>query len=369
MATSVNWLTGIISIPKADLTLIQSSPTEIRQLDINAFRLELRDLEENEDGRPFPRTHDHNAPVDIGGVSLARVIQILSPYTITFEDGQYAVNLTNANSNIGDRVNVNQVSVRSANSAGLQELSALRYASFGGVVSVDLASSNVGTIYPVGNMEYPSNNFNDAVDIANTQGFAILDIRGDADIVSEDILDEFILKGQNPALTKLNIAANASVDDCSYMDATITGTLDGDSTIHDCRIDGINYMSGDIHGSELTAEIITLGSGSQAMFAECWSGVPGSNTPIIDCGGSGQKLALRGYVGGIRIKNRTGTDDMSIDLESGHIIIDATCTGDPIILRGIFKLTVEVGATAPITEGRNIVEQNIDALWYYDRDA
>jgi hypothetical protein len=68
----------------------------------------------------YPDTHRHVAPVSLGGVTLARIIEIINGYTVTFEDGQYAVNLVGANSNVGDVVNVNQVSVRSANSVGLQ---------------------------------------------------------------------------------------------------------------------------------------------------------------------------------------------------------------------------------------------------------
>jgi hypothetical protein len=55
-------------------------------------------------------------------VVLAMVIEIINGYTVTFEDGQYAVNLVGANSNVGDKVNLNDVSVRSANSAGLIRL-------------------------------------------------------------------------------------------------------------------------------------------------------------------------------------------------------------------------------------------------------
>ena len=55
----------------------------------------------------------------LGGLTLSRVVEIIAPYTITFEDGQYAVNLVGANNNIADKTNVNQVSVRSSNSAGM----------------------------------------------------------------------------------------------------------------------------------------------------------------------------------------------------------------------------------------------------------
>lgn len=101
------------------MTLIQASPTEIRELDINAFRLTLKNLEDDEAGMSFPATHNHNTEVTVGGVTLARVVELINDYTVTFEDGQYAVNITGANSNIADKVNVNQVSVRAANSAGL----------------------------------------------------------------------------------------------------------------------------------------------------------------------------------------------------------------------------------------------------------
>lgn len=59
---------------------------------------------------------------------------------MTFEDGQYAVNLIGANSNIADRVNVNQVSVRSANSAGLVQTSEIEHASFQDRVTINVTT-------------------------------------------------------------------------------------------------------------------------------------------------------------------------------------------------------------------------------------
>lgn len=116
MAISVSWPTKVINVPKADLTHISGDTYE---LDIDEFRLALKDLEDDPEGVPFVRTHLHNTEVTVAGLTLARVIQIINGYTITFEDGQYAVNLVGANSNLGDVINLNQVSVRSFNSAGL----------------------------------------------------------------------------------------------------------------------------------------------------------------------------------------------------------------------------------------------------------
>jgi hypothetical protein len=118
----VDWANRIIFIPKQVTAQVQASPTEIRELNLNDFRLALKDLEDSPEGMPYLDTHRHNTTVTLGGVTFARLIEIINNYTVTFEDGQYAVNLVGANSNVGDRVNVNQVSVRSANSAGLIEV-------------------------------------------------------------------------------------------------------------------------------------------------------------------------------------------------------------------------------------------------------
>lgn len=119
MAISITWGTRVIYVPKADLALVQVGPPEIRELDIDAFRLALKSLEAGEAGMGFPDTHNHYPPITVGGVTLGRVVEIINGYTVTFEDGQYAVNLVGANSNIADVANLNQVSIRAANSAGL----------------------------------------------------------------------------------------------------------------------------------------------------------------------------------------------------------------------------------------------------------
>lgn len=121
---TVDWGdTKIIYVPKSFSTLIQSSPFEIRELDLNDLRISLKDAEDSEEGMCAPHTHNHNTIVTVGGVTLARVIEILDPYTITFEDGAYGINLVGANSNVADKTNLNSVQIRSANSAGLIQVS------------------------------------------------------------------------------------------------------------------------------------------------------------------------------------------------------------------------------------------------------
>jgi len=116
MTISIDWDTKIISIEQGDL---DPKGGGIYDLDLDAFHLALRALEDDEHGISYLPTHVHNTEVILAGVTYSRFIEIINGYTITFENLQYAVNLIDANSNVADVANVNQVSIRSANSAGL----------------------------------------------------------------------------------------------------------------------------------------------------------------------------------------------------------------------------------------------------------
>lgn len=89
---------------------------------MDTFRLALKSLEDDEAGMPWPHTHNHNPPVTVGGVTLARVVEILSPYQVEFENGAWAVNLVGANNNVADKAVVNNVSIRASNSAGMAQV-------------------------------------------------------------------------------------------------------------------------------------------------------------------------------------------------------------------------------------------------------
>jgi len=118
MAISVNEVTKVITVPQADLTPLGGSDYEF---DTNAFRLELKNWESSVAGSWRSITHNHNLPVTVGGVTLARVFEIINGYTVLFEDvgSPYRVNLAGSNNNILDVKVLNQVSIASANSAGL----------------------------------------------------------------------------------------------------------------------------------------------------------------------------------------------------------------------------------------------------------
>jgi hypothetical protein len=112
---SVNWWTQVISVPQSYLTSLGGDSYE---LDVDVFRLALKDLEDDE-GMPFVDTHSHVGEITLAGVTYARFVEIINGYTIEFEDGTYEVNLVGANNNVIDVKVVNSVSVIANNSAGL----------------------------------------------------------------------------------------------------------------------------------------------------------------------------------------------------------------------------------------------------------
>ena len=116
MAPTVDWLTKVVTIPQSDLTLVSGTTYE---LDMDAYRFELKAVEASEEGMPHPDIHNHVTDVLMGGVTFAPFVIIINGYTLTFEDGQYSVNVIGANTNTQDVLNRNQVSVATSNSAGL----------------------------------------------------------------------------------------------------------------------------------------------------------------------------------------------------------------------------------------------------------
>jgi len=120
MAISIS-STHVITIPQSDLTFLSGT---LWQLDTNWFRLQLKDWEDSEQGIVHPKTHNHNTAITIAGVTYARAIEILAPYTIQFEDlghPGYTVLLAGSNNNIFAEgiIVTNHNSVLGQNSAGL----------------------------------------------------------------------------------------------------------------------------------------------------------------------------------------------------------------------------------------------------------
>lgn len=340
----VDWPTGVITVYKTDIFMSFVGGT-VYNMDTDGFRLALKDAEDNEDGIIFPKTHSHNTSVSLGGIQYARVIEILSPYTITFDDtgGAWVCNLNGSNNNILDVTNLTSVQVRSNNSAGLINVVELQHGIFGEEVHYDADNGVAGTIYPIGTPLQPGNNFPDLVTIAGVRGFKQMHLVSDAVLDTGDDVSGFALRGDNAARTSVTINSGAVTTSCEVLEAAVTGTLDGGTILRNCLLTNLNYVNGFVYNCMLNPGTISLGGTSTAHFLNCYSGVPGVSTPIIDCSGDGPPLSVRNYNGGLKLTNKSGTDAVSIDLNSGQCILSPTVTAGTIVVRGVGKLIDESG--------------------------
>ena len=339
MTISVDWA-GTSAIPyqiyveKTDMTLVQASPVEIYELDLDVFRLTLRDLEDDPDGRPWPKTHSHNTEVPLGGVTYARIIQILAPYSVTFEDGQYAVNLIGANSNVGDVVNVNQVSVRSNNSAGLISTPLIEYDVFQGGVWVDITSQWQGTIGLVGTPLRPVNNIDDALLIADYRGFHKIYFIGGYQFGSGHDLRNKIIIGETTVKSEIEVLPAAQVQGAEFLHCYVHGTLDGECTITHCIVGDLDYVEGYIENCMIIGTVAVSGV-NPTQLIKCYDGLPGAGLPIIDCGGSGRSVGIWGWHGGLKLVNKTGSENVSVNMDTGRLIIDSTVTSGTVLVKGV----------------------------------
>lgn len=347
-----------IFIPRADMPIVQASP-EIRELDVDVLRKALRDAEATVVGAPWPETHEHQTETILSGTTFARIVRILPPYQVEFEDGQYSVRSVGANHNILDVKVNNQVSLAAFLSSGLITSPDIQQSSFDGAVTVDPQNATgialPGTDFPAGTGRRPTDNFADALVIAASRGLTRLNVVSDATVDGGLNYDgmEFVGRTEKVVIT---INSAASVVGCIFRGATIEGVLDGEAQLIDCIVGTLQFINGLLWRCGLTATV-TLGGGAQAALIDCYDVTAGSAAPIIDLGGSGQSLIARGYRGGVELTNKNGADGVSIELMPGRLILGPTVTAGEILVRGTGKF-VDNGTTADV---------DIDNLWEVDR--
>lgn len=363
MAITIDPLTFVIYVPRADLTLLQASP-EVRELDLDWFRLELKDIEDDPSyGIYLYKTHNHNTATTLAGLTYARIIEILSPYTVEFEDGQYTVNCVGANHNVSDVKVANQVSLIVNNAAGLITNNAIEYSSFQGAVHLDNTTIYSGTVFPVGTPQRPVNNLSDALMIASTRGFTQLVIYNDLDLDNTYDLDGFTIKGVSESII-LTIDTIVSVNDLTLRNLTIADSvLDGNADIRDCLIRDVSYVNGYIHNCGLAGEI-NLGGDRKSVIADCYA-VDQDDPPIVNMGASGNDLAMPNYSGDVTFTNLAdASNELGVGLDAGSVTLDSTITAGTIIVSGIGLLyDNSTGAAVVNTDGIVNREQIANAVW------
>ena len=365
-APTINYLTKVISVPQSFLTFVSGV---LWTLDTNAFRIALRDLEDNEAGEPQPITHNHNTSVLLGGVQYARVIEILSPYTITFEETgtPYIVSLAGSNNNILEKTNLGTVQILSNNSAGLINVAEIQRAAYGEQVWIDQANSTgkavAGTTYPTGTKAKPCTNLTDAKTLAVSYGFDTIMLINDFTLGATDNVTEYHLHGEGATLnatrTKITFTSGNTTTGAHFYEARIVGPQGGETNYHECIIEGLSnahchydrcgFLTPSTYAYTLQASS-TIGLGHITDLHDCYSD---EGTAIVDRNGSRVNQTYNGFSGRIKFINQNRATDSGtiwIHMDGGTVTIDSTCTKGSFFISGVCTV-VNNGTSTVDTSG------------------
>lgn len=241
----------------------------------------------------------------------------------------------------------------------------LAYSSFNGGVTIDaiLGYSGVGSLPDgrvIGTPSAPSNNIEDAHTILVERGFNKMFVVSNLAINTEDFGHGITFEGLSSLSTTLTLGAGTDVDNCIFRQFTIGGTLDNNNRLENCLIEAIDSFDGVMENCGISGGI-TMGGATQTTMVNCYSNVAGGNTTPYISIGSGSDLAIRGYKGGIELQDKTSTDAVSIDMESGQVVVAATCISGEVTLRG----TGEIVDLSAGTYVRDFMSHNSDSARIY----
>tara|TARA_R110000751_G_scaffold12717_6_gene43693 strand:- start:1552 stop:3531 length:1980 start_codon:yes stop_codon:yes gene_type:complete len=346
MAISIAWGTRVIYVPKADTQLVQSLPTEVRQLNLNDFRLDLKALEAGVEGMPESDTHVHISPITFGGVTLARVVEIINGYTVTFEDGLYAVNLVGANSNVADVTNVNQVSIRSSNSAGLTFSEAINQQSFtDNSVHISTTEGLPGTRFPRGTPRDPVSNLTDAEFILAEQKLKKITIWDYVVAEATRDLSGLTIIGDNPSVSWINLISGIPTLGTTFHNISLFGDATGTATVTQSVIldGGLTGFSGGFSSCLFLGDV-ALDPTDLIPFTASNCASIGSYRPTFNFSNSVHPGHFANWSGNLKLTNVTSGNVITIDMISGSVEVDATCTGGTILVRGVGQIIDNSGA-------------------------
>lgn len=316
-------------------TFLQGCDMAIESLQ-EAFRL----IENSDEGIMQPikaivkASGNENFTID-GSVKNALTLTLLPPYKMQFEAGAIPFQSSVGNllgtflESIGAIVQIN-------NAVGALSLNndAIEYSSYGGVVSLNTATSYTGTDYPVGNKEYHVNNIDDAVDICVLKGFDTVAFKGTLNLTGGNDTSGLNIQGRSP-MTSIMTVEDAS--DTAYMNVTyanFSGALDGGSILRECLLGEVQYFSGFLYECSVTEKTIYING--IANITNCFNAQGCLGATPLDLANV-ESLTVTGHNGDLLIVNKTVDIHCKVHL-NGEITIDASVTAGEFTIYGDAKV-------------------------------
>lgn len=207
-------------------------------------------------------------------------------------------------------------------------------------VYIDTLNGVSGTAEGVGTPTNPSNNIVDARIIADRDNLRAYIIVGSAITLDQDHIG-WSFRGERAVVN----CGGFNVSGAQFIRCEVTGTMVAPSAqivIDEGRINNLTNFWG-IIGRSLFEGTLLLAPG------DTFISIAGSNIAdpaiqsIIDMDSNGSDLVISKWSGDIRIDNSVASSNIALDIDSGLVVLDSTCIGGDIVIRGIGVLTDNSG--------------------------
>lgn len=199
----------------------------------------------------------------------------------------------------------------------------------------------------IGKPTNPVNNMIDARILADFDNLRSYKFRNALTMTADhtEWLFEGLTSRENDAIT----LGGFNVGNSKFRNCKLTGSMAGSIDCQHCEIDVVSGLDGVLTDCGLGGTITTA-SGIEVHFESCHSEIAGGATPIVSIG-SNTNVYFRAYSGGIQLNNIVAGNTISVDLDPGHLILDSSCTGGTVLVRGVGRLTDNSNGTTIIDLG------------------
>jgi hypothetical protein len=205
---------------------------------------------------------------------------------------------------------------------------------YGGTVYYNENSSYSGTLYPMGTVNYPVNNINDAVELCNIIGTRNIVLHGNVSMSSN--FEGYNFRGSN---TSSYVFCNGyDFSSCSFENVVITGNITGRIRAMNCLIENSLGLHGEFYTCAL-AGIIRLGN-AESCFMMCFTRNRQDDYVYI-CGSElhTSSIGIRAYSGCIYFDNFSDINTrVDMDFISGKVVLASNNHNSSFIIRGVVLL-------------------------------
>ena len=232
-----------------------------------------------------------------------------------------------------------------------------------GAIWVDTVNGTAGAVDNVnGVADLPVDNWADALSLSTSTGLIRFEIAQGSSIAFAATTNGLTMHGLD-----WNLDLNGQlVYSMVITGAIIEGVASGNtnkSILTDCQLLETSLPRVEAIHCSIVGPITCVEIGSY-IFDGCFSAIAGQAAPVFDLGAAigSQGINFRHYSGGIDIHNlgASGTDSMSLE-GWGQYILDSTCVGGGISVRGSFQKTDNSSGLVTITDSANYANHVVQA--------